>query len=112
MHNMLLLVTREGLGSAPHELQTILAINFFRNLVIENQTPHTIFFYADGVKLNLRGSVIEDSLIELEKRGTKIMTCLTCLNYFKVKDELAVGLVSGMPDLIKSIGNSVKIVTI
>jgi hypothetical protein len=112
MNNTLLLVTREGVGDAPHELQTILAINFFRNLVNENQTPQMIFFYGDGVKLNLKGSVIEDSLIELEKRGTIILTCTTCLNYFKVKDELAVGSTSGMADLIKSIGNSIKVVTI
>lgn len=112
MNNTLLLVTREGVGDAPHDLQTILAINFFRNLVLENQTPRMIFFYADGVKLNLKGSVIEDSLLELEKRGTIIFTCTTCLNYFKVKDELAVGSMAGMPDLIKSIGNSGKVATI
>ena len=112
MNNTLLLVTREGVGEAPPELQTVLAINFFRNLVNENQTPQMIFFYADGVKLNLKGSVIEDSLMELEKRGTKVLTCTTCLSYFKVKDELAVGSMSGMPDLIKSIGNSSKVVTI
>ena len=112
MNNTLLLVSREGVGEAPHELQTILAINFFRNLVNENQSPRIIFFYADGVKLNLKGSVIEDSLIELEKKGTTILTCSTCLNYFKVKDDLAVGSISGMPDFIKSIGNSGKIVTI
>jgi len=112
MNNTLLLVTREGLGSAPHELQTILAINFFKNLVIENQTPQIILFYADGVKLNLKGSVIEDSLVELEKRGTKILTCTTCLTFYKVRDELAVGSVSGMPELIKSISNSRKVVTV
>ena len=112
MNNTLLLVTREGVGEAPHELQTILAINFFRNLLSENQSPRIIFFYADGVKLNLKGSVIEDSLIELEKRGTKILTCSTCLSYFKVREDLAVGSVSGMPDLIKAIGSSGKVVTI
>lgn len=111
MNNTLLLVTREGVGESPHELQTILAINFFRNLLSENQSPRIIFFYADGVKLNLKGSVIEDSLIELERRGTKILTCSTCLSYFNVKD-LAVGSISGMPDLIKSIGISGKVVTI
>lgn len=112
MNNTILLITREGMGSAPHELQTILVINFFRNLINENKSPDMIFFYADGVKLNLKGSVIEDSLIELEKRGTKILTCSTCLNYFKVKDELAVGSASGMPQLINSIGVSGKVITI
>src|SRR5665647_186320 len=112
MKNTLLLVTREGMGDAPHELQTVLIMNFFRTLLKENQIPGTIFFYADGIKLNLRGSVIEDSLIELEKRGTSIITCTTCLNFFEVLPELSSGKKGGMPDLIRLIGSSDKVITL
>ena len=112
MNKTLLIISREGCGSAPHELQTILAINFFRNLINEHQSPRTIFFYADGIKLNLKGSVIEDSLIELEKRGTRILTCTTCLNFFSVKEDMAVGSLAGMADLIKSINDSDKVITL
>ncbi|HEY3390461.1 MAG TPA: DsrE family protein [Prolixibacteraceae bacterium] len=112
MKNVLLLVSREGMGSAPNELQTVLVINFFRTLLKENQIPGTIFFYAEGVKLNLQGSVIEDLLIELENRGTSIITCTTCLNYFDVLPELATGKKGGMPDLIRLIGNSDKVITL
>lgn len=112
MENILLLVTREGMGDAPHELQTVLIMNFFRTLLKENQIPGTIFFYADGIKLNLRGSVIEDILIELENRGTSIITCTTCLNFFEVLPELASGKKGGMPDLIRLIGSSEKVITL
>lgn len=112
MKNMLLIVTKEGMGSGPEELQTVLAINFFRNLVSDNQTPETIFFYADGIKLNVKGSVIEDSLEELEKRGSKILTCTTCLNFFKLKDEMSLGYVAGMNDLVHAIAKADKVVSI
>jgi sulfur relay (sulfurtransferase) complex TusBCD TusD component (DsrE family) len=112
MKDTILLITREGLGEGPLELQTILALNFFNNLIIENQTPAIIFFYAEGIKLNLKGSVIEDSLVELQKRGTRILTCTTCLNYFKSKDDLACGTMAGMPDLIKTISEAQKVVTL
>ena len=112
MENSLLLVTREGMGSAPSELQTVLIINFFRTLLKENQIPGTIFFYADGVKLNIKGSVIEDLLIELENRGTSMITCTTCLNFYNVLDELASGKKGGMSDLIRLIGSSAKVVTL
>lgn len=112
MQNTLLLVTREGLGDGPPELQTILVINFFRTLLKENKIPGRIFFYGDGIKLNINGSIIEDSLAELEKRGTKILTCTTCLNYFKLKEELSTGIMAAMPDLINSIGQAEKVVTI
>jgi len=112
MKNSLLLVSREGMGSAPPELQTILIINFFRTLLKENQIPGTIFFYADGVKLNIHGSVIEDQLLELEDRGTSIITCTTCLNFYEVLPELAAGIKGGMPDLLRLIASSDKVVTL
>lgn len=112
MENSLLIVTREGMGSAPHELQTVLIINFFRTLLKENKIPGTIFFYADGVKLNIHGSVIEDLLLELEKRGTSIITCTTCLNFYEVMPELASGKKGGMPDLVQLISRSDKVITL
>jgi len=112
MKNSLLLVTREGMGSAPAELQTVLIINFFRTLLKENQIPGTIFFYADGVKLNIHGSVIEDLLIELEDKGASIITCTTCLKFFDVISDLASGKKGGMADLIRLIDKSDKVITI
>ena len=112
MKKSLLLVTRDGMGDAPHELQTVLIINFFRTLLKEDQIPGTIFFYADGVKLNTHGSVIEDLLTELESKGTSIITCTTCLNFYNILPELASGIKGGMPDLIRLIGSSEKVITI
>jgi sulfur relay (sulfurtransferase) complex TusBCD TusD component (DsrE family) len=112
MKNSLLIVTREGMGSAPTELQTVLVINFFRTLLKEDKIPETIFFYADGVKLNTHGSVIEDLLIELEHRGTSIITCTTCLNFYNILPELASGIKGGMPDLIRLMATSEKVITI
>ena len=112
MENSLLIITQEGMGSAPHELQTVLVINFFRTLLRDNKVPKSIFFYAEGVKLNLRGSVIEDYLTELESRGTAIISCTTCLNYFEASSQLIAGIKGGMNDLIELISRSEKVVTI
>lgn len=112
MENSLLIVTREGMGSAPSELQTVLIINFFGTLLKENKIPGAIFFYADGVKLNTHGSAIEDMLIELEKRGVLIITCTTCLNYYNVLPDLASGKKGGMADLVRLTERADKVVTL
>jgi len=112
MKNSLLLVSREGMGSAPVELQTVLVINFFRTLLKENQIPATIFFYADGVKLNVHGSIIEDLVIELEDKGASIITCTTCLKFFDLIPEMASVKKGGMADLVRLIDNSDKVISI
>jgi hypothetical protein len=45
------LVTRNGLGEAPEDLQRILTVNFFGILADSEHSPETIPFYTDGVKL-------------------------------------------------------------
>ena len=112
MDNLLLIVTRDGMGSGPLELQTVLVINFFKTLLKENQIPQNIFFYADGVKLNTKGSEIEDELLELEKRGSSLVTCTTCLNFYNFAPELASGRKGSMSDLVRLMSNSGKVISI
>src|SRR5664279_1484740 len=93
-----LLVTRNGLGEAPAELQQILVKNYFSLLVQEEETPAYICFYADGVKLTCTGSVILEELKTLESRGSKLIICKTCLNYFKIADQVEAGMAGTMHD--------------
>ncbi|MEI6140172.1 MAG: DsrE family protein [Mariniphaga sp.] len=112
MENLLLIVSRDGMGSGPVELQTVLVINFFKTLLKENQAPQNIFFYADGVKLNTKGSEIEEELLELEKRGSSLVTCTTCLNFYNLATQLASGRKGSMVDLVRLMSASGKVVTI
>jgi sulfur relay (sulfurtransferase) complex TusBCD TusD component (DsrE family) len=112
MENLLLIVTRDGMGSGPVELQTVLVINFFKTLLKENLTPRNIFFYADGVKLNTTGSEIEDELFELEKRGASLVTCTTCLNFYDLASQLATGKKGSMADLVRLMSSSEKVISI
>ena len=112
MESLLLIVTRDGMGSGPVELQTVLVINFFKTLLKENQTPQNIFFYADGVKLNTIGSEIEDELLELEKRGSTLVTCTTCLNFYSLAPQLATGRKGSMVDLVWLMSSSGKVISI
>jgi hypothetical protein len=61
------LVTRNGLGEAPEDLQRILTVNFFGILADSEHSPETIPFYTDGVKLACEGSAIVESLRALRK---------------------------------------------
>jgi hypothetical protein len=95
-----LFVTRNGLGEAPAELQQILVKNYFALLVKEEETPAYICFYADGVKLTCTGSVVIEELKTLESRGAKLIICKTCLHYFNISDQVEVGMVGTMHDIL------------
>lgn len=106
------LVTRNGLGEAPEELQRILAANFFGILGDSDRFPETILFYADGVKLACDGSAVIESLRALERKGARLILCRTCLDYFGLLDQIGVGSIGKMTDIVASLKDAAKIVTI
>ena len=107
-----LLFTREGMGHAPQELQQNLVKKFLSLLIEGKQLPAMILFYTDGVKLACKGSAVVAELKELEKAGVKLVLCQTCLNYFKLTDQVEVGIVGGMGDIIEGISRAGKVISL
>jgi sulfur relay (sulfurtransferase) complex TusBCD TusD component (DsrE family) len=105
-------VSRNGLGQAPEDLQQILAVNFFGLSADSDLSPETVLFYADGVKLACEGSVVVESLRALEKKGTRLILCRTCLDYFGLIDKVAVGTVGKMTDIVAALEEATKVVTV
>ena len=58
--------------------------------------PRTMLFFNGGAKWTVEGSPSLEDLRELESRGTEILTCGTCLDYYGLKEKLAVGSVTNM----------------
>ena len=67
--------------------------------------PETIVFLNSGVNLSVEGSEALGALRELEGMGVEILSCGTCLDYYKVKDKLAVGQVSNMYTIAEKMNN-------
>ena len=105
-----LLFTRNGLGQAPEDLQQGLAVKFLSILEQSGQLPAKILFYTDGVKLACQGSPVVDLLRAIEARGVELVLCKTCLDYFHLTDQVAVGIVGGMPDIIEAMQKAGKVV--
>lgn len=76
------------------------------------RSPETILFYADGVKLACEGSAVVDSLKALEKKGTRLILCRTCLDYFGLMDKVAAGSVGKMTDIVAALEEATKVVSV
>jgi intracellular sulfur oxidation DsrE/DsrF family protein len=107
-----ILITREGMGSADAPLQHKL-LDTYLSLLLENGSlPAAICFYTDGVKLVVEGSPLLGRLSEIEKRGVRLIICSTCLNYFRLTENVRVGIVGGMPDIIEAQSGAARVITL
>lgn len=110
--NAVILITREGMGSADAALQHKLLDIYLRLLLENGLLPAAICFYTDGVKLVVEGSPLLERLSQIEQRGVRLIICLTCLNYFGLTEKVRVGIVGGMPDILEAQTRAGKVITL
>ena len=105
--------TAYGLGQTEHtELKLKLAKKFLALIVETTPLPAQICFYTDGVKLCVTGSPVLDELRALEQKGVELVLCATCLETFGLRDQVAVGVVGGMGNIIASLTGADNTVTL
>ena len=107
-----LLITSNGLGHADLALQQKL-IGTYLNLMLQGDIrPAAICFYTDGVRLAVEGSPVLEQLKALETQGVRLILCNTCLNAFNLLDQVRVGIVGGMPDIMEAQFRASKVITL
>ncbi|MDP4204495.1 MAG: sulfurtransferase-like selenium metabolism protein YedF [Bacteroidota bacterium] len=89
-------IRSERMGEGDAELGKILIKGFINALAEQEPLPTHILFYNSGVKLAVRDSGVEETLERLEAEGVRIMVCGTCVDYYDLKDQLGVGMISNM----------------
>jgi len=108
----IILITREGMGSADPPLQQKL-LDSYLNLLMENQSlPAAICFYTEGVRLVVEGSPFLERLSQIEQKGVRLIICSTCLNYFDLSDKVRVGIVGGMSDILEAQNRASKVISL
>ncbi len=112
MKDTVVLVTRQGMGSGDLALQRKLFITYLKVLLENGSLPGALCFYTDGVKLVVEGSPVLDLLKEFETRGVHLILCRTCLEYFGLLDQVRVGVVGGMGDIVAAQTMASKVVAI
>jgi len=108
----IILITREGMGSADTALQHKLLDTYLKLLIENNSLPAAICFYTDGVKLVVEGSPLLERLSEIEQKGVRLIICSTCINYFRLSEKVRVGIVGGMVDILEAQINASKVITL
>jgi selenium metabolism protein YedF len=105
------IINSEELGVGAGELGKLLRKSFLGALAESKNRPSTMLFINTGVKLVAEGSPVIEQLRAIEKAGTEILACGTCLDYFGLKEKVAVGNISNMYNFVEAITTATKVVT-
>ncbi len=105
-------ITSDRLGTGDEELGKILMKSFLNTLWDYKTKPSKVLFINRGVMLTTEGSEVLETLELLEKEGVEILSCGTCLAFYRIKEKLRVGKVTNMPYIVDSLLTTSKIISI
>ena len=107
---MLVVLSANVMGTGDPKLGTSLMKAFVFALTKQDQLPDTILCYNTGASLTCEGADTLEDLKLLESEGVTILTCGTCLDFYGLKEKLAVGTVTNMYDIVERMENAAQII--
>ena len=108
--NTVVAVSSATMGHGNDELGKALMKGFIYALSQLEELPRTILFYNGGAHLTVEGSASLEDLKTMEAQGVEIMTCGTCLDFYGLKDKLAVGTVTNMYSIVETLSKASKVI--
>lgn len=103
-------VDTDVMGRGSEELGRTLMRGFLFAVTQLPRLPETMLFYNGGAKLTVEGSASLEDLKNLESRGVEILTCGTCLNYYGLTEQLAVGSATNMYAIVEKLAGAARVV--
>lgn len=95
----------DKLGTGEDELGDVLLKGFIHTLLDIEPAPEKIIFMNAGVMIPTQNEDAVDSLKELKEKGVTILSCGTCLDYYGLQEQLKVGSISNMYEIVESLNN-------
>ncbi|WP_101909513.1 sulfurtransferase-like selenium metabolism protein YedF [Marasmitruncus massiliensis] len=105
-------IGKEIIGDGDSELGKNLMRMYFYTMTESDQLPTSLLFMNGGVKLPAGDEQIIGHLKVLADKGVEILVCGTCLNFYKIADQLKVGTVSNMYDITQRMQQADKVITL
>lgn len=106
-------IGKDVVGAGERELGYNLMKMALYTLAQGDSVPAHVLFMNDGVKLPAgEEQQVIDSLMTLIEKGSIVLVCGTCLNYYGIADRLKVGTVSNMYDIMSAMQRADKVITL
>ena len=110
--NVTILITNRYFGQGEEELGQVLMRSFLYTLGEMNGQVKSIIFMNSGVFLTTEGSEVLEILQGLSQEGVQILSCGTCLDFYGLKDKLAVGEITNMYTAVEMLSSAERSITL
>ncbi len=107
---MCVVLSSDVMGQGEEKLGKALMKAFVFALTKQDALPETILCYNKGAYLSCQDADTLEDLKALEAEGVAIYTCGTCLDYYGIKDKLAVGSVTNMYEIVEKMQTAKKLI--
>jgi len=104
--NVTVVLSSRYMGTGDEKLGTALMKGYIFALTNLDPLPDTVLAYNGGAYLTTEGSESLEDLRQLEGAGVTVKTCGTCLDFYGLKEKLAVGSVTNMYDIVETMAQS------
>jgi selenium metabolism protein YedF len=109
---LVIAIGQNTMGSGNEDLGAILMKAFIYSLTELDSPPEAVLFFNSGVRLTTEGSTALGDLKTLESKGAVISSCGTCLDFYKLKEKLAIGNVTNMYAIASAMGSAGKLINL
>jgi selenium metabolism protein YedF len=106
----IVLLNSATMGKGNDDLGKILMKGFLSTLLELNTTPTEIICYNSAVTLARKSSDSAATLQQISERGVKITLCGTCVDFYNLRDDLAVGQISNMLYIAERLSSGVRVI--
>ena len=104
-------IKSDSIGTSEGELGGNLMKMALYTLSEAGDPPASLLFMNEGVKLIVEGQDQNiESVRKLMEQGTEVLVCGTCLDFYGLKEKLAVGEVSNMYDILGRMREAAKVI--
>ena len=106
--NTIVVISSDRMGAGNDALGKVLIKGLIFAITQLDTLPKKMLFYNGGATLTAEGSDSLEDLKSLEAQGVEILTCGTCLDYYGLKEKLAVGSVTNMYSIVEAMAEATK----
>ena len=107
-----LVISTDKLGVGDDKLGEMLMKSYIFALSEADTVPNDLLFINGGVNLTIESSAVLDSLKKLVERGSNVLVCGACLDFYNIKEKLSIGEITNMYAIVELMNTADKTIKI